>query len=225
MLLPLAVAPTTATVRPGSTVNVEVVEQRRAVGVAVGEVAHVETRTRRRCGRATPVAVRHLAGGVEHGLHPVEADDAARELPDQPAQRPDREGHDRQQVGDGHHVARVGQPPLHAQHARPRARRARRGWAGPRAAGSKAARIRPARDVDVASWWALRAKRSVSSVSRPSVLTTRAPSNDSCATSLSSAAQRLRPGHQRRLQPLVERRWRRSPAGRPAGRRPRAPGR
>ena len=53
--------------------------------------------------------------------------------------------------------------------------------------GSNAARMRPARMLTSRSWWALAVKRSVSSVSRPSVLTTIAPSNDSWAISLTSA--------------------------------------
>ena len=54
-------------------------------------------------------------------------------------------------------------------------------------AGSKAARSRPARMPSSRSCRALAAKRSVSSPSRPSVLTTIAPSKDSWAISLSSA--------------------------------------
>ena len=53
--------------------------------------------------------------------------------------------------------------------------------------GSKAARIRPARMLTSRSSWALARNRSVSSVSRPSVLTTIAPSKDSWAISLTSA--------------------------------------
>ena len=54
-------------------------------------------------------------------------------------------------------------------------------------AGSKRARIRPARMLTSRSSWALARNRSVSSTSRPSVLTTIAPSKDSCAISLTSA--------------------------------------
>ena len=54
-------------------------------------------------------------------------------------------------------------------------------------AGSKTARIRPARMLTSRSSWALARNRSVSSTSRPSVLTTMAPSKDSCAISLTSA--------------------------------------
>ena len=53
--------------------------------------------------------------------------------------------------------------------------------------GSKAARMRPARMLTSRSSWALARKRSVSWVSRPSVLTTIAPSKDSWAISLTSA--------------------------------------
>ena len=53
--------------------------------------------------------------------------------------------------------------------------------------GSNAARMAPARMLTSRSSRALAAKRSVSSPSRPSVLTTIAPSNDSCAISLTSA--------------------------------------
>ena len=54
-------------------------------------------------------------------------------------------------------------------------------------AGSNAARMRPARMLTSRSSLALAAKRRVSSLSRPSVLTTIAPSNDSWAISLTSA--------------------------------------
>ena len=54
-------------------------------------------------------------------------------------------------------------------------------------AGSNAARIRPARMLTSRSSMDLAANRRVSSLSRPSVLTTIAPSNDSCAISLTSA--------------------------------------
>ncbi len=53
--------------------------------------------------------------------------------------------------------------------------------------GSNAARIRPARMFTSRSSWALAVNRSVSCCSRPRVLTTSAPSNDSCAISLTSA--------------------------------------
>ncbi len=54
-------------------------------------------------------------------------------------------------------------------------------------AGSNIARIRPAWTETSRSSWALTANRSVSSLSRPSVLTTIAPSKDSWAISLTSA--------------------------------------
>ncbi len=53
--------------------------------------------------------------------------------------------------------------------------------------GSKAARIRPTLMLVSRSSWAFAANRAVSCGSRPRVLTTMAPSNDSCATSLSWA--------------------------------------
>ena len=53
--------------------------------------------------------------------------------------------------------------------------------------GSNTARIRPARTLTSRSSWALARNRSVSSTSRPSVLTTIAPSKDSWAISLTSA--------------------------------------
>ena len=53
--------------------------------------------------------------------------------------------------------------------------------------GSNAARIRPARMLTSRSSRALAANRSVSSPSRPRVLTTIAPSKDSWAISLTSA--------------------------------------
>ena len=64
--------------------------------------------------------------------------------------------------------------------------------------GSNMARIRPALTETSRSLCALAAKRSVSSVSGPSVLTTIAPSKDSWAISLSSARSCLGLGHQRR---------------------------
>ncbi len=53
--------------------------------------------------------------------------------------------------------------------------------------GSNSPRTRPALIIASFSSSALRANRAVSSRSRPIVLITRAPSNDSCATPLTSA--------------------------------------
>ena len=58
-----------------------------------------------------------LAGGLDDPADPPEADHAARELTEQPADRADRERDDREQVGDGDHVAGDGgaaEDPAHA---------------------------------------------------------------------------------------------------------------
>ena len=101
---------------PGLDAEGQVLQQRRALGVVVGQPAHVEPGPLAGAGDLAG-AVRHLAGRVEHRLHPPEADDAARELPDQPAERADREGHDREQVGHRDDVAGVRGAHLDAQHA------------------------------------------------------------------------------------------------------------
>ena len=117
MLLPEAVAPTSATVRPGSTVKVTPVEQRLVRRVAVGEARRRRARRRaRRAGRvASPYCISPVA--CEHRAHPAEADHAARELAEQPADRPDRERDDGEQVGDGDHVAGVGGAAQHPRDA------------------------------------------------------------------------------------------------------------
>ena len=132
------------------------------------------------------VAVRHLAGRVQDAAHAVVTDHAARELAEQPADRADREGHDREQERDGDDIARVGGATEHPrdadrehhQDAEVRQRGHRRVEGGADPAGS---------DVDVAQPVRHVGEPAVSSLSRPRVLTTIAPSKDSCATSLSSA--------------------------------------
>ncbi len=53
------------------------------------------------------VAVRHLAGGVEHPAEPVPAGDAARQLGQHPADRPYREGQHGEQEGDADQFGHV----------------------------------------------------------------------------------------------------------------------
>ncbi len=70
--------------------------------------------------------------------------------------------------------------------------------------GSKTARTRPARTLVSRSWWALRANRSVSSCSRPRVLTTMRAVEGLVGDLADLGAQRLGPGHQRRLDALED---------------------
>ncbi len=67
--------------------------------------------------RNVRVAVDHLAGLGQHRPDPAEPHDTARELSEQPSQGTDRERDDHQQVGHVDHVARVGGPGLHPEHA------------------------------------------------------------------------------------------------------------
>ncbi len=109
--------------------------------------------SRRGRSRCAPYAISPVASST--ALHPVEADDAARELADQPAERADREGHDRQQVGDRDDVAGVGQRRCSTR-TTPTASTASTPRLGSASStGSKAARIRPARMLTSRSWCGL----------------------------------------------------------------------
>jgi hypothetical protein len=95
-------------------------EQRRLGLIGVGQPVDHEAGAAA-VARQPALAVRHRAGGVDDPLDALEADHAAGEVAQQPADRPDREGHDREQVGHRHHVARVAlavEDPgdAHAQH-------------------------------------------------------------------------------------------------------------
>ncbi len=93
--------------------EVDVVEQPLVGLVGVAEVVDLEPGAGRSVEPSGSDASPYdrAAALVEHPLDPPEADHAARELAEQPADRADRERDDREQVGDGDHVAGVGRLP------------------------------------------------------------------------------------------------------------------
>ena len=117
----------------GLDLEAESVEEGR-VGVRVGQVLDGQARALLVAGQPG-VAVRRRDGLVEHRVHPSVADHRARELPQQPADRADREGDDGEQVRDRDEVARVRHDRCGSARRRRRARPGHRGWAGPRASG------------------------------------------------------------------------------------------
>ena len=103
--MPEPVGPTTATVRPGATSKVTSCED-GVVAVGEAQVRHGECR--RDIDRAgSGHAVHLLALGGDDALHALVADDAARQLVEHPADGPDREGQQREQVGDADQRAAV----------------------------------------------------------------------------------------------------------------------
>ena len=215
-----AVAPTTATVRPGSRVKSRSSSSRWPGVVGVAEVVDLQPSAAASPAPAVPspyVVSLTVSSTRWTRRKPTTR---AGELAEQPADRADREGDDRQQVGDRDDVARVGRAGAHPPRRRRRARRARRGWAAPRCVGSNAARSRPARMLSSRSCARLGARTARSPRPRgPRVLTTIAPSKDSWAISLSSARSAWMRVIDRRGEPLVDHVGTASPAGRPAGRR------
>ena len=197
-------APTSATVRP--RLDGERRRRRSSVGPSVVGEADVVDPSRAPsggAGRARRVAVRHLAGRLEHALHPVEADDAARELAEHPADRADRERQQREQVGDRDQVAGVGRAALdpggadeqHGEHAE----------AGQRLHQRVEQPADPAdRDVGVAQLVRL-AREALGLLGLAAQRLDDQRAVEALVRDLADlGAQLLGAGHQRRLQPLVD---------------------
>ena len=110
MDLPEPVGPTRATVRPAGTVEGDVVQDAGGPADSSPERDRRSEADAAQASAAGPVApagpraVGHVAGGGEHLLDPLPADDAARQLGEHPADRPDREGEHGEQERDADHL-------------------------------------------------------------------------------------------------------------------------
>ena len=184
--LPEPVGPTSATVRPGGTVNDDVTQHR--LPVLVGEVDVARIQRGRPAGRASvALAVRHVArrpsGPAAPGPSPTTLRGSSAE---HPADRPHRERQHREQERHADHLGDVDRTVAQPQ-APTSSTAACRCWAVRPAAGRTARATGRPGSSRRAARAALAANRSVSAASRPMVLTTSAPSKLSCAIALSSA--------------------------------------
>jgi hypothetical protein len=112
------------------------------VVVAVGEAQAADLEPQRTRPVEHAAAVRQGTAGVEHPPHPVPADDAARQLAEDPSDRPDGERQDGEQIGDLDQLAGANLPswirtvPTTSTASTPR-------FGSASSTGSKTPRIRP----------------------------------------------------------------------------------